>query len=219
VPPELYGQCRALGYCDCGGENGCIDPDGPGTALDPDELEQARVGAIHEPTKKPPDTDKWQREGWGQPSKGAIAQQKRRQREHEEYLSRSTNSVPTEEDDNAKPPPNPTCGYCRRRGSACARHGGGPSYYQPKRREQTVGDQPLSALKPEKLPEPEGPVVRPKCPKCNYMEHPGQPCPVLEAGSEFVQQLDRYFLQYWYENPEPSLHAFMNFVRRREDRT
>ena len=22
---ELYGRCRAVGYCDCGGSNGCVD--------------------------------------------------------------------------------------------------------------------------------------------------------------------------------------------------
>ena len=27
---ELYGKCKELGYCDCGGFLGCSDPDGPG---------------------------------------------------------------------------------------------------------------------------------------------------------------------------------------------
>jgi hypothetical protein len=32
---ELYGKCKELGYCDCGGFFGCVDPSGPKRALLP----------------------------------------------------------------------------------------------------------------------------------------------------------------------------------------
>ena len=38
---ELYGKCRQLGYCDCGGFFGCIDDDGPKDRPDTDALKAA----------------------------------------------------------------------------------------------------------------------------------------------------------------------------------
>lgn len=163
--PELVGRCREVGYCMCGS---CDDPDGPTETLDPDELEQARAEANHEPRR-------------------------------------------TDQGDSA-------CGFCRRRRSACVKHGGGPSYYIPKSQSKAgvVGDAPLSNLRPTEETRPTQ-VVRPKCPKCDYMDHPGKDCPILEPGSEFLQRLNAYFLQYWYEAlDEPSLRGFMSFIGRRE---
>jgi hypothetical protein len=39
---ELYGKCKELGYCDCGGFFGCNDPDHVGPPLSADELAAAR---------------------------------------------------------------------------------------------------------------------------------------------------------------------------------
>ena len=39
---ELYGKCKGLGYCDCGGFFGCNDPDHIGGRLSPSELDAAR---------------------------------------------------------------------------------------------------------------------------------------------------------------------------------
>jgi hypothetical protein len=42
---ELYGKCKELGYCDCGGFLGCNDPDHVGGRLSPSELDAARTAA------------------------------------------------------------------------------------------------------------------------------------------------------------------------------
>jgi Pectate lyase superfamily protein len=39
---ELYGKCKELGYCDCGGFFGCVDQDHVGGPVAPDELAAAR---------------------------------------------------------------------------------------------------------------------------------------------------------------------------------
>jgi hypothetical protein len=89
-------------------------------------------------------------------------------------------------------------------------------WYLSRNKNKTVGTQPLSGLKPGE-PEKRALTIE-KCPNCNYMKHEGD-CPTLDSGSEFVQVMDRYFLQYWYETQEPSLRGFMAFVRQRDRNT
>ena len=55
--PELYGKCRELGYCDCGGFFGCFDPGGPRRKASKKELANPNYQPHHVSKREPEDLE------------------------------------------------------------------------------------------------------------------------------------------------------------------